>query len=67
MKLKAAVVCIAFACCIILIPELLGAQPTGGGPGGGAPPVPITGIEWLLVAGGLLGARKLLMSRRKNR
>jgi hypothetical protein len=34
------------------------AQPSGGGPGGGATPAPISGIEWLLLGGGILGARK---------
>lgn len=43
-------------------------QPGGGGPGGGAPPpdVPISGIEILIGLGGLLGARKLFNSRKKN-
>ena len=35
------------------------AQPGTGPTGGGAPgSAPISGIEWLLLAGGLLGARK---------
>ncbi len=38
-------------------------QPGGGGPGD--PDVPITGIEILLVAGGLLGARKLFNSKKE--
>ena len=44
------------------------AQGTGGpGNPGGDPdnPVPLTGIEWLLIAGGILGAGKLL-GRKKN-
>jgi hypothetical protein len=39
------------------------AQP---GDGGGDSDVPITGIEWLLVAGGLFGAKKI-HSRFKER
>lgn len=41
----------------------LPAQP--GDPGGGGKPVPIGGIEFLLLAGGALGMRKLI-SRRKT-
>jgi len=41
------------------------AQP--GDPNGGTKPgtVPITGIEWLLAAGGALGARQLWQRRKK--
>ena len=39
------------------------AQPGDPG-GGGKPGVPITGIEYLLGAGGLFGARKLIRSFR---
>jgi hypothetical protein len=38
------------------------AQPTpppGGPPGGGGPPVPISGIELLIGAGALYGAKKI--------
>ena len=41
-------------------------QPGGGDPGGGGKPVPITGVEFLLIAGGVLGARKLLDRRNSN-
>lgn len=45
------------------------AQPGGGGNPCPFPPcnpdVPITGIEWLLVTGGLLGARRLFSRRSK--
>lgn len=34
-------------------------QPDGGGPGGGGPPVPISGLEWLLIAGGLMGGKQI--------
>jgi hypothetical protein len=40
------------------------AQPGGGGPGGGGEPVPISGIEILLAAGGLLGIKKFLHYRK---
>jgi len=43
------------------------AQPGGGGPGGGGDPdVPITGIEILLVAGGVLGFRKFFSDKEKS-
>ena len=42
------------------------AQPTGGGPGGGGnPDVPLGGIELLIAAGALLGAKKAF-GRTKN-
>ena len=44
------------------------AQPGGGGPGGGGDPdVPITGLEYLLIAGGILGAKRLIKSRRESK
>lgn len=52
---------------ITFLPALTKAQPTGGGPGGGPPPVPISGIELLIVAGGLWGAKKIFENRRKKR
>ncbi len=40
---------------------LLFAQPGGGGPGGGGDPdVPLGGIELLIAAGALFGAKKVL-------
>lgn len=33
------------------------AQPGGGGPPGGDPPVPISGIEYLIGVGALIGVR----------
>jgi hypothetical protein len=42
------------------------AQPGGGGPPGGPPPVPLTGIEYLLISGGLLGAYKLIKRKARN-
>jgi hypothetical protein len=42
------------------------AQPTGGGPGDPDNPVPITGIEILLVAGGVLGIRKFFNKKEKS-
>jgi hypothetical protein len=42
------------------------AQP-GSGPGGGVKPgVPITGIEWVLGAGALLGARKMYNKHKRS-
>ena len=43
-------------------------QPGGGDPGGGGKPgVPISGIEWLLLGGGLLGARKMISRISKSK
>jgi hypothetical protein len=42
----------------VTMPFIMLAQPTGGGPGGTPPPVPITGIEILLAAGAAFGAKK---------
>ena len=47
------------------LPATLLAQPGGGNPGGGGPPVPITGIEVLIGLGGALGLKKM-MSKKKN-
>lgn len=41
-------------------------QPGGGGPGGGLPPVPISGVEWLLLAGGALGVRRIYQKINKR-
>jgi len=38
-------------------------QPGGGDP----PPAPITGIEWLLLAGGAFGAKKIYNNFKKRR
>lgn len=40
--------------------------PAGGGPGGGEEPLPISGIEWLLLAGGVLGVRRFYLKARKK-
>lgn len=37
-----------------------------GDPGGGDPDVPISGIEWLLLGGGILGARKIYHNIKKR-
>ena len=43
------------------------AQPTGGGPGGGGDPnVPLGGIEILIAAGALFGAKKWLDRGKKG-
>jgi len=44
---------------LILVAGVSFAQPGGGGPGGGGPPVPISGIEVLIGAGALWGAKKV--------
>ena len=43
---------------------LVAAQP--GNPGGGGPPVPISGIEILIGAGGLYGVRKLMKKKNQS-
>ncbi len=46
------------------------AQPGGGGPGGGGDPndpVPITGVEWLLIAGAGFGAKKLYDKKQQKK
>lgn len=55
----------------ILIPALivtiqLYAQPGGGGPPGGGKPVPLSGIEYLIISGGILGAYKLFKRKFKT-
>lgn len=40
-------------------------QPGGGGPNG-APAVPISGIEYLLIGGGAYGVSRLLKNRNKK-
>lgn len=36
-------------------------------PGGGGNPTPISGIEWLLLAGGLLGGKKVIQGLRNKK
>jgi len=61
MKLK---FILSFIALLFLTISAVEAQPGGGGPGD--PDVPITGIEILLAAGGVLGMRKLINSRKKS-
>lgn len=42
------------------------AQPGSNPGGGGKPGVPITGVEWIVGAGALLGARKLYLNRKRS-
>lgn len=56
--------CLIVVCC--LISNLVMAQPGGDPGGGGNPTVPITGIEILIAAGGALGIRKLIQSRKSK-
>jgi hypothetical protein len=52
---------------IIILSVAAIAQPTGGGPGGGGDPnVPLGGIEILITAGALFGAKKWLDRNKKN-
>lgn len=46
----------------------LSAQPGAGDPNGGEKPgaVPIGGVEILLLAGGALGARKIILGKKRN-
>ncbi|MGK7390742.1 MAG: hypothetical protein ACNS60_10330 [Candidatus Cyclobacteriaceae bacterium M2_1C_046] len=54
---------------LLLLPIYVIGQPDSGpGDPGGDPddPIPITGIEWLIAAGGLFGAKKIYDNRRKT-
>lgn len=52
---------------LVLVSAAALAQPTGGGPGGGGDPnVPLGGIEILIAAGALFGAKKWLDRSKKN-
>jgi hypothetical protein len=57
-----------FTLALLMIFASLQAQPGGGDPCPGGPPcnpdVPITGIEWLLVAGAAFGIRRLTAKKR---
>jgi hypothetical protein len=50
---------------LTVVPVL--AQPGGGGDPGGGQPVPISGLEVLLVGGALLGIRSLKSMRREDK
>ncbi|GHN02852.1 hypothetical protein WSM22_43410 [Cytophagales bacterium WSM2-2] len=51
----------------LVVSLTLNAQPSGGDPNGGnAPGVPITGIEYLLGAGGLYGIKRMISGRKKK-
>jgi hypothetical protein len=51
----------------LVLSSLLYAQPGGGGPGGGGDPdVPLGGIELLIAAGALFGARKWFDKSKKD-
>jgi hypothetical protein len=51
---------------VLILVFTASAQPGGGGPPGGPPPVPLTGIEYLLISGGLFGAYKMI-KRKANK
>lgn len=64
MKLK---FIFSFAALLFISYNVAKAQPGGGGPGGGGDPdAPITGVEILLIAGGVLGVKKLINSRKNT-
>ncbi len=51
----------------IFMSSLLAAQPGGGGPGGGGDPdAPLGGIELLIAAGALLGAKKAFNKKKSK-
>lgn len=50
----------------IFTSSLLLAQPSGGGPGDPDDPVPLGGIELLIAAGALFGAKKAFDKKRKG-
>jgi hypothetical protein len=52
-------------CCILLLP-MVGYTQIGDPGGGEDPGVPLSGIEWLLAAGGILGAKKVLQRFKKH-
>lgn len=52
----------ALICLFLLLSVMVWAQP---GDPGGDPDVPLTGIEWLMLAGGALGIKRFL-SRKKE-
>ena len=52
----------ALICLFLLLSVVIWAQP---GDPGGDPDVPLTGIEWLMLAGGALGIKRFL-SRKKE-
>ena len=52
--------------CFVFFVPLIGYTQIGDPGGGEDPGVPISGIEWLLAAGGILGARKVLQRFKKH-
>ncbi|MBX2970350.1 MAG: hypothetical protein KF803_13355 [Cyclobacteriaceae bacterium] len=53
----------ALICLFLLLSVVVWAQP---GDPGGNPDVPLTGVEWLLLAGGALGIKRFLSGRKKG-
>lgn len=71
MKIRKAAECVLIVVTlfiILVIPGASLAQPTGGGPGGTPPAIPVTGVEILLLGGGIFGAKKIYnhMKKKKN-
>jgi len=56
--------CLKFFFMLLLFSGI--SQITFAQPGDPPPPVPISGIEWLLVAGGILGAKKVFQKFKKR-
>lgn len=50
--------------CLIVLPPLSGYSQIGDP--GEDPGIPISGIEWLLAAGGILGAKKIYQKFKKH-
>ena len=58
---------LAFVFFVLMATAAIAQPPTGGGPGGGGDPdVPLGGIELLIAAGALFGAKKWLDRSKKN-
>lgn len=53
----------ALICLFLLLSVVVWAQP---GDPGGDPDVPLTGIEWLLLAGGALGVKRFFSRKKKG-
>ena len=67
--MKRVILLILFFLSSFLVGHVIAQPPPGGGPSNGKPPdhaAPITGIEWLLLAGAGFGAKKFYDKRKKS-